>query len=179
MNMIHLREIDTSSEHYAFMEKLMETAFPQQERRDNVEQRANADHNPLFHSSLILDEDQPIGLLNYWEFGTFRYIEHFAIDDRLRGHGYGKETMNRLKEDSRLPIVLEVEEPTDNFSQRRIAFYQRLGFILHPQAYLQPPYRVGDTWFPLLLMSYGDINMEKDFESIRNTIYREVYRVQR
>ena len=36
--MIQLKEIKTNHEHYPFMEQLLETAFPLQERRDSDKQ---------------------------------------------------------------------------------------------------------------------------------------------
>lgn len=175
--MITIKEINTSNEHYPFLEALMHTAFPIQERRNDEEQRYNTDYNPLFHSNLIIDNNTLVGLINYWDFKTFRYIEHFAIDNNLRSKGYGKTVITRLKEESKLPIVLEVEEPIDEITQRRISFYQRQGFILDKHPYLQPPYRKGDSWFPLCLMSYGTLDMDKHFDNIKSTIYKEVYRV--
>lgn len=176
--MIFFKEINTSSEHYPFMEALMHTAFPIQERRNDEEQRHNTDYNPLFHSNLIIDNNTPVGLINYWDFKTFRYIEHFAIDNNLRSKGYGQAVITRLKEESKRPMVLEVEEPMDETTQRRISFYQRQGFVLHKHPYLQPPYREGDSWFPLCLMSYGPLDMDKQYEEIKTTIYREIYGVE-
>ena len=173
--MIQLQEIKTTHEHYPFMEKLLETAFPLQERRDSIWQRKNADESPLFHNTLITDDDNPIGLLTYWDFKDFIYIEHFAIDDRLRNNGYGQQTLSVLKEQTKLPIVLEAEEPTDELTKRRIGFYRRQGFILQDFPYQQPPYRPEDKWFPMKLMTFGIVNMA----NARDIIYREVYQVKR
>lgn len=176
--MIQLKEIKTTHEHYPFMEKLMQTAFPIQERRDAERQREFTDTHPLFHPALITDGDTPIGLLTYWEFPTFVYIEHFAIDNHLRNGGYGSKALEAFKRQVSLPIVLEAEEPTDEITRRRIGFYQRQGFVLQEIPYLQPPYRPGDEWFPLRLMTYGTVEMDKEFPTIRDMIYREVYQSQ-
>ena len=175
--MIQLKEIKTNHEHYPFMEQLLETAFPLQERRDSDKQRKNTDENPLFHNTLITDDDMPIGLLTYWDFHTFVYIEHFAIDSRLRNGGYGSKALEAFKQRVAAPIVLEAEEPTDELTRRRIGFYQRQGFIMQEIPYLQPPYRPGDEWFPLKLMVHGAVQMEQEYPLIRDTIYREVYQV--
>ncbi len=59
--------------------------------------------------------------------GRFYYIEHFAIDPSLRNGGYGKRVLevDELKKQLKGPIVLEVEEPNDEMSTRRIHFYKR------------------------------------------------------
>lgn len=173
--MIQLKEIKTNHEHYPFMEQLLETAFPLQERRDSDKQRKNTDENPLFHNTLITDDDMPIGLLTYWDFHTFVYIEHFAIDSRLRNGGYGSKALEAFKHLVSTPIILEAEEPTDNLSRRRIGFYQRQGFVMQEVPYLQPPYRPSDEWLPLKLMTYGTLDMKKEYCTVRNNIYREVY----
>ncbi|MBQ8442924.1 MAG: GNAT family N-acetyltransferase [Bacteroides sp.] len=173
--MIHLKEIKTNHEHYPFVEALLQTAFPLQERRDADKQREVTDTHPLFHCDLITDGNTPVGLLTYWKFETFVYIEHFAIDPRLRNGGYGSQALQLFLQQHTLPIVLEAEEPTDEITRRRIGFYQRQGFTLQEIPYLQPPYRPSEDWFPLKLMTFGSIELEKEFITVRNNIYREVY----
>lgn len=174
--MIEFRKVRTQDEaEYAFVEELMHTAFPPEERREVIQQREYSDHNPLFYNNIILEEDRPIGLISYWNMDDFFYIEHFAIDPNLRNGGYGKHVLEAIKEKLQRPIVLEVEKPTDEISTRRINFYQRLEFMLHEKPYMQPPYRQGDSGLPMLLMTYGNIDMDKDFEKVRNILYKEVY----
>lgn len=174
--MIEIKKITTKDKtNYSFVENLMHTAFPEQERRDTPQQREYSDNNPLFSNNVILEEGKPIGMISFWNMGDFYYIEHFAIDPTLRNGGYGKRVLESIKELLHNPIVLEVEEPTDEISTRRIGFYKRLGFILNEKTYVQPPYRKGDTELPMFLMTYGPIDMENEFERIKNTIYKEVY----
>ena len=154
--MIEIKQVKTQDEvNYTFVEKLMHTAFPQEERRDTVQQREYSDNNPRFCNNIILENGNNIGMISYWTMGDFYYIEHFAIDPSLRNGGYGKR-------------VLEM-------STRRIHFYKRLEFTLHKKPYIQPPYRKGDSGLPMLLMTYGDIDMESDFEKVKKTLYKEVY----
>ena len=124
-----------------------------------------------------MEENRPIGFFTYWDFDTFYYAEHFAIDPTLRNGGYGKQVLNLLCDSLPRPIVLEVEMPKEEMSKRRIGFYQRQGFILWQHDYQQPPYKPGDSYLPMLLMVYGDLDCEKDFEAIKRRIYREVYNV--
>ena len=147
----------------------MHTAFPQEERRDTVQQREYSDNNPRFCNNIILENGNSIGMISYWTMGDFYYIEHFAIDPSLR-NGAVSYTHLRAHE-----TVLEVEEPNDEMSTRRIHFYKRLEFTLHKKPYIQPPYRKGDSGLPMLLMTYGDIDMESDFEKVKKTLYKEVY----
>ena len=153
----------------------MHPAFPQEDRRDSVLQREFSDYNPRFCNNIILENGNSIGMISYWTMGDFYYIEHFAIDPSLRNGGYGKRVLEMIKKQLKGPIVLEVEEPNDEMSTRRIHFYKRLEFTLHKKPYIQPPYRKGDSGLPMLLMTYGDIDMESDFEKVKKTLYKEVY----
>lgn len=175
--MIEIRQVTTHDKaHYAFVEELMRTAFPEQERRDTPQQREYSDTHPLFFNNIILEDEKPIGMISYWNLGDFYYIEHFAIDPTLRNGGYGKRVLEKMKELLQgAPIVLEVEEPTDEMSTRRIGFYKRLDFTLHEMPYVQPPYRKGDSELPMFLMSCGALQMDSEFERVRNTLHKEVY----
>ena len=74
-------------------------------------------------------------------------------------------------------IILEVERPEDEMSTRRIAFYQRCGFTLCNQDYLQPPYRKGGKSLPLYLMYAGTDSIDEQYPEIRDEIYQKVYDV--
>ncbi len=55
--MIEIKQVKTPDEsNYNFVEQLMHTAFPQEERRDTVQQREYSDNNPLFRSNIILED---------------------------------------------------------------------------------------------------------------------------
>ena len=177
--MIALQSITTEHALYLYVEKLLHSAFPADERRDDEQQCAYTDRNDKFRCLLIRDFDKPIGLLTYWDFTDFVYVEHFAIDEQLRGGGLGAQALRMFLKKMNRPIVLEVEMPRvkGDITHRRIAFYRRQGFSLRKMAYKQPPYREGDGWLPMKLMSYGNPQWLRMAEMIRDTIYREVYRV--
>lgn len=177
--MIRLQPITTSDmQHYRFMEELLVSSFPTDEYRLLEDLREYTDRTGNFHNNLIFDDDLPIGLITYWEFDRFYYVEHFATNPALRNGGYGKRTLEYLCNYLKRPIVLEVERPIEEMAQRRIQFYQRQGFMLWEKDYNQPPYKPGDRFLPMFLMVHGDLNEEKDFEEIKSTIYAEVYGVE-
>ena len=177
--MVTLKEINTFHRYYPFVEELLHSAFPADERRDDELQCEYTDSNEYFHCLLIQKSSRPVGLLTYWDFDTFVYIEHFAISEELRKNGLGMQAITRFVGEINLPVVLEVEMPRikGDITHRRIAFYRRAGFTLRKMAYKQPPYREGDEWLSMKLMSYGDFKWLKMAEAMRDTIYREVYGV--
>lgn len=170
-------EINSSHILYPYMENLLHVAFPENERRDDCNQRFNADNEDSFHPLLVVDKDNPIGILTYWQLNDFIYIEHFAVDPLLRGKGLGHKILREfIKKQGRLPIVLEVEHPNNDISLRRIRFYEREGFALWRNHYMQPPYRLTDKAFPLYLMVYGELSSERDYPHIEKIIHHHVYK---
>lgn len=172
---MRIEKINTTHRHYQFVENLLLSAFPPIERRDTSVQRLFADANPLFDCHVITQDSHPIGLLNVWNLERFVYVEHFAISDNHRNKGYGAMAMENFIHETSLPVILEVEKPEDELSRRRIGFYQRIGFVLHPYPYVQPPYRKGGSSLDMLIMSHGTIDMNTQYPFVREKIYHEVY----
>lgn len=177
--MIQFTPLRTHHPQYSFVEELLHASFPAEERRDDEAQRYNTDHHPRFTCYLITDGESdvstPIGFITVWHLGRFYYGEHLATSPSVRNRGYGRQIMQRLPTLCPGTFVLEVEEPTDEMSRRRIGFYQRCGFSLCERAYVQPPYRPTDKGLPLKLMYAGTDSIDTCFEEIRDEIYREVY----
>lgn len=176
--MIRLQRITTADTTlYSYMEQLMITSFPPEEYRELEELRKYTDTKSHFHNNIIFHNDIPVGFITYWNFGSFYYVEHFAIDPAQRNGGHGKNVLNHLCQLLEHPIILEVEAPDEEMSRRRINFYQRHGFSLWETPYKQPPYKAGDNYLPMFLMAYGDLQSEKDYDTVKGHIYREVYNV--
>lgn len=165
----------TDTRHYRFFEDLLTSSFPPEEYRDPEEQRRHTDHTRNFYCNLLLAEHRPIGLVTYWRFTDFTYIEHFAIHPLYRNKRYGEQALQALLRQFSEPVVLEVELPTTEMAQRRIGFYSRQGFTCWLEAYKQPPYRPGDDYLPMLLMVHGALDPTEAYEHIKQTIYQHVY----
>ncbi|ADV45224.1 GNAT family N-acetyltransferase [Bacteroides helcogenes] len=160
---------------YKYMEQLMISSFPTEEYRTLEEQRYYTDTKVNFYNNIIFQDSTPVGFITYWDFGRFFYVEHFAIDPAQRNCGHGKNVLHHLCQLLKSPIILEVEKPVEEMAQRRINFYQRHGFSLWEKTYYQPPYKPGEHFLPMSLMAYGNLQCEKDFDNIKEHIYREVY----
>lgn len=178
MKKLKLIRIHTTETDYDYCEDLYIKAFPPAERRDEKHQRILTDTEDRLHFCAISLEDETVGFLTYWNLGSFLYIEHFAIDPAMRGLHIGSEVLHHLHENISLPLILEVERPDTDIARRRIAFYERCGYILWKSHYLQPPYQKGQNPLPLYLMCHGSLKEETDFAAIKDTLYREVYRYQ-
>lgn len=148
-------------------------SFPPEERRP-FEQIADG-QLPL-RLLAVMRGGYVVGMLTYWDFNTFRYVEHFAIESEMRGKNIGTLAMSLFLEQSPVPVVLEVERPeSGEFAVRRIRFYERLGFhALADYDYIQPPYAEGLSEVPLLLMS-TDPSIDPGL--IASVLHHEVYGV--
>lgn len=172
-----LRNLNTQNNiEVSFIESLYIKSFPLSERRPVDMMLELYSKNPRFEIGIVIKDENPVGFLTYWNLSKFIFAEHFAISPEFRNEGYGQKTMELFIKEIARPIVLEVELPTTILSERRIGFYQRLGFRLWENIqYLQPAYHTNGNAIPMKLMSYGDIDLAQNITEIRNLIYSEVY----
>lgn len=153
-------------------------SFPEVERRNFTLVRNLIDAHPLFTMVALFHANMYVGFISYWEFENFRYIEHFAIDSSARNGGYGGSALRGLLVQNEKPVVLEVEIPTDEWSCRRITFYERLGFTLNDQRYYQPSYHdVQESPLEMRLMSWGNLQLAHSFRQVVKQIHEQVYGV--
>lgn len=166
-----------SPRHYPQARALYEAAFPECERRPTDEWLQMIEGHYFFHAWEVTDEnDMFCGFITAWQFSTFTYVEHFAINPAQRGKGHGGRTLDCFINNHKgTPVVLEVEPPLTNPSRRRFNFYRRHGLSVIPCPYAQPPYRSGDKWITLCLMATNAKFVEQHFKTLRETIYCEVY----
>lgn len=115
------------------------------------------------------------GFLAVWEFESFTYIEHFAVDPALRNSGTGSAMLQELVRKYQKQICLEVELPEDELTRRRIGFYERNGFVFNEYPYIQPPISKGKSPVPLRIMTYRNEITREEFQKMKEILYRRVY----
>lgn len=175
--MIQLKDWDiTDKEETSFIEHIYTDAFPHSERRGFDVMAELYKNTTEFQVQVVINKSQPIGFLTFWNLGDFVFAEHFAIAPKARNSGIGGKVMRAFMNEQTNPIVLEVELPTTILSERRIGFYQRLGYKLwNKYSYQQPPYHTDGSSIPMYLMTFGNINVDKDYSIIKEKIYSDVY----
>ncbi len=62
-----------------------------------------------------------IGFISFWEFKDYLYIEHFAINNEIRGKGYGSTILNKFIKSTPKTILLEIDPIIDDISNARCA----------------------------------------------------------
>ncbi|MDR2948631.1 MAG: GNAT family N-acetyltransferase [Prevotella sp.] len=173
---MEIRNLNLSdNKEVSFVENLYIESFPLSERRPVETMLELYKDDTPFVISVTIEDDQLVGFLTYWDLGEFIFAEHFAISAEFRNGGYGRKVMELFMQVPK-PIILEVELPTTILSERRIGFYQRLGFRLWDNVqYQQPAYYDHTNAIPMKLMTYGNMNVERDLIDIRSKIYGVVY----
>lgn len=160
------------------VESLYIGSFPPVERRkfSSVEVLLKKDNVP-FNIIAATEGDELQGFLSYWDFGTFRYIEHFAVDVKKRGNGIGSGLLEHFIADcGKTPIVLEVELPEAYDARRRVDFYMRHSFIIWKRLhYVQPPYELENGSLEMKLMTL-QVNDQAKVAEMGEIIKREVYK---
>ena len=76
----------------------------------------------------------------YWEFDSYIYIEHLAVNPELRGNNIGSDTLNKLASLVDKVIILEIDPVKDDVSKKRLAFYEKLGYRVNPYQHFHPAY---------------------------------------
>lgn len=158
----------------AFIRTLYESTFPVQERRD-WPQLLQLLQEPAMQLSVVTAHEEAIGFVIAWKLGSWYYVEHLAVDPAQRGKKYGEKVMQSILEAGHGRVILEVERVHDTNSQRRINFYERLGYTTVDIDYQQPPYRKGDATLPMLLMSNPAITDADTAKAIAGNIRASVY----
>lgn len=150
---IRLERLSASNAHLfdaAF--NLYQSSFPIEERRDNVDQQRVLKKDD-YHFDLIMSDDNFVGVMLYWEINSLIFLEHFTTLPSVRGKGYGKNALDLLKSKNKV-ILLEIEPPIDDITQRRYNFYKRNGFIMNQYHHIQAKYHLGDKDLELKILSF-------------------------
>lgn len=164
-------------EKFSRLFSIMERSFPPEEHGTAAQHHAEFSRRE-FHCLCYEPYGAPAGFMSYYSFAEENvvFLEHFAVDQELRGNGVGSGLMRYFKEiASPALIVLEVEPPKGEPERRRIGFYQRMGFVLNQGEYFQPDFNGTDFQLPLKLMSTKPIDGE-EFQQIKALIHKRVYK---
>ena len=117
-----LTRIDASHPLFEASFTLYEASFPPNERRmreDHLRALQDADFSPLG----AVEDGMLLADVFLWETEDFCYLEHFAVQPSLRGHGTGSTILRQLLTQDK-PLILEIEPPEDEITCRRKHFYE-------------------------------------------------------
>ncbi len=172
---------------YSAAEQIFMDSFPISERRPlSSLRRLMMEEERFYFLAVSADtgagrEQEVVGILAYWDFSDFVYVEYLATRSDLRGRSLGRGIMENLFAATALPVVLEAEPAQDDLSCRRIHFYERMGFVVQPDEYCQPSYGVVPGVPLKILRRLGTANGPDPkiipTQEIIRILHREVYGV--
>jgi len=171
------KEIIVKSSQINDFQQLYVETFPDAERREWGEMLALMDGEPRFRVLAACDGELLKGVITFWTFPQFTYVEHLAVQPHLRGHGAGGQLLQQAARVQSAPLLLEVEPPVDEITRRRVRFYNRWGLVLRRDVdYVQPPYAPGKPSVPMCIMTVPDMTTIT-LQAAVATLQREVYGV--
>ncbi len=153
---------------------LYEESFPVAERR-KLKDHLRASEDKRFHPLSIWDNNLLIGIIFYWEWDSYRYIEYLAVSPNLHGHGYGSQIIKKIR-DSEHTTILEIDPLINELTVRRLQFYERAGFTLTPYRFTHLPYRLDSTPQELLILSYPKMITKEQHNDFLDFVDKHVRR---
>jgi len=150
---------------------IFETEFPSFERRTKDHQFSILEKKNYTLRAYKNEHNETVAFLSFWILEKYVFVEHFAVKKDFQSGGFGSLILKEFFSESfgDKQIFLEVEDPSysreKQICERRISFYQRLGFTLSPSySFCQPPYHNGSQeTVKLLIMSFGS-PIQEEFE---------------
>lgn len=79
-----IRIVDSDDLYLKRLIPLYEGSFPLDERRPVEQLKRLIKSVEIMHFNAVVLDGELCGLFVFWDFGTFRYLEHFAIYPHLR-----------------------------------------------------------------------------------------------
>ncbi len=172
--MMNLKPV--TDENFSLVYKRLIDAFPYEERRDEVDEK-KCFLKSQFNFCEITDDGESVGLIVFWVFESFLFIEHIAINKEIRSKGYGSRAIELIKAKYNLPIILEAEAPETDIQKKRIKFYENLGFKINSYDYTQPSYHNAES-VPLMVLSFPEVLSQTEFDEFFETTRRVVYEIE-
>ena len=174
MRQTRLKNTSDNDFHKAW--KLYEDAFPLEERR-SLSAQVSILKKDNYNFDVLNDGKQFIGFILWWDFETYRYIDHFATVKTQRNKGFGKLILTQFMSNNEKPILLEVDLPTSLINKRRIKFYERLGYKLNQHYYEIPQIEEDQAPFQLLIMSYPNPIYSVDLEQFVKKCHPVIFNI--
>ena len=139
---------------YEEFQNLYRKSFPIFEQR-SAAQQALAFQNEKYRLLAFTGRDSLIGFISYWQFDTYLYIEHFAINTELRGMGYGSRLLRSFIHSTDKLVLLEIDPITDSVSEARLRFYKKCGFHENQHPHKHPAYCKEYAPHSLIILTTG------------------------
>lgn len=157
------------------VQEIYENSFPENERRDFAQLLEIVDKQDV-ELIVATDNEAVVGFYTIWDLGSFCFLEHFAVNENIRGKGYGKKIAAHIFSHNEKPTIFEVEPPVDEISKKRVLFYNNFGFTLYADfPYRQPSYDGVKPTIPMMLMAKNAGYSHEELAFFASVLKKHVY----
>lgn len=168
------RITDMDDPDLARLMELYVISFPDGERRNVSQLKRMMLLVPEMFVNAVYHDGELSGLVVYWDFKDFYYMEHLAVFPEMRNRQIGKQILDYWAEHLSKLRILEVEPANDEMAIRRINFYNRNGYQVIDKDYVQPSYHKNEDGFPLWIMgNEPHPQIKRLVETIKEEVYRK------
>ncbi|GEM_PF-78613 len=155
--------------YYSAFYDIYSQSFPIHEQR-NVEQQVMAFDSEDYHLVCLLEQDEILSFIAYWDFNSYVYIEHLAVNHKMRGKNIGSETLSLFAHVIQKTIILEIDPLIDEIALKRYRFYEKLGYISNPYLHHHPAYNREYTPHKLVVLSYPNKLDQTQYNKFNNDL---------
>lgn len=171
--MVELVRISANDKHdNELINALYDISFPDHEQRSYAGRAALL---PLeqYYLYKITDNNQFVGFIGGWAIDAFFYIEHFAIDQHIRGAGYGQKSLTALCQ-LYPQIVLEIDPLVDEVAKKRLHFYEKNGFVRNDYVHHHPCYNTQYSPHKLEILSLNTLFTQSQYDVFNHFLVNTV-----
>lgn len=170
---MELVKIKNKNDDMENMKKLYLRAFPKEERAPFwlLKSKSKKDFVDFL---AIYDESKWVGFAYVIRYEKLAYIFYLAIDDSVRGKGYGTKTLKKLKEKYdgyKIFLALEtLDKNADNYEQRvkRHNFYRNAGLK-------DFPYKLREATMVYSIMGFGEKVEPSEYQNLISNYIGKVF----
>lgn len=163
------RITDTNDRFFPAFESIYSQSFPVHEQR-NREQQIAAFNDQRYHLIASIEQDELLSFIAYWDFDTYVYIEHLAVNSVMRGKNIGSVTLSRFAEYIQKTIILEIDPLIDEIANKRFRFYAKLGYKANEYPHRHPAYDLQFEPHELVVLSYTDLLNEEEYNRFNHDL---------
>ena len=101
---------EITDEKFDIFYNILKKSFLKEEYRSFEKQKALL-NKKIYEILFCSIEGKVAGIMAFWHLEEFVFVEHFAVDEGLRGQGIGSKMLDFIKSNLKTFVILEVELP--------------------------------------------------------------------
>ncbi|MDH6311041.1 ribosomal protein S18 acetylase RimI-like enzyme [Dysgonomonas sp. PFB1-18] len=154
---------------YSPFREIYTTSFPVFEQR-SPKQQSDAFKDSHYHLSAWIDGEKLLSFVSYWDFEGYIYIEHLAVNPELRGQNIGSQMLDAFADEVKKTVILEIDPLIDEVSEKRLAFYEKLGYKINKYKHTHPAYNKDYKPHNLVVLSLYEELKDEEYQQFYNDL---------